>query len=119
MKPITIKHVYFFFDFCLPSILAVLLIAKYGLIWICAVFALEWMQIIFTNHIIQTPPKRTYDWWKDSMTSISIVIATLLYPIVSRPYELGIAVTALSVVIHFGLYMIISNCVRKQPRQDC
>ena len=48
------------------------------------------------------------------MTSIGLVIAALLYPVESKPYELGIAVIVISVVIHFGLYMIISSLTKKQ-----
>jgi len=112
MRRSVVKNIYIIVDFFFPSILAVSLIAQYGLVWICAILALEWLQMLLTNRIVQMSYK-TYDWWKVTLTSIGIVVGALLYPVESTPYELGIAVTVLVTVIHLGLYMIMSSVARK------
>lgn len=113
MRRSIIKTIYIVIDFFCPSILAVFLIAQYGLVWICAILALEWLQILLTNRIVQIPYK-SYDWWKVTLSSIGIAVGALLFPVKSTPYELGIAVTVLASVIHLGLYMIMSSFIRKQ-----
>lgn len=112
MQRSIVKIIYTFVDFFFPSILAACIIAQYGLVWICAILALECLQILFTNRIVRIS-YRLYDWCKVTLVSIGIVIGTLLYPVKSTPYELGIVATVLATVIHFGLYIIISNIARK------
>ena len=112
MRQSLIKRIYFLIDFTWPGILAVFLIAQYGLVWIWAIVVLEWLQMMLAKRIAHISSSM-YDWWKVALTSAGIIAGTLLIPVKSTPNELGIAVTALIVVIHFAVYMILSSLFRK------
>jgi len=106
------RKLYIAIDFILPSILAVILVSKYGLVWVFAVFVLELLQALLSRYTMPNPGK-TYDLWKNAITSIGIVVASLMYPVQSTPRELSIAAIILTVVIHFAVLMILSNSSRK------
>jgi len=112
MRRFITRKLYIAIDFMLPCALAVVLVSQYGLVWIFAVFVIELLQVLLSRYTMPKPWK-TYDLWKNAITSIGIVVASLMYPVRSTPRELSIAAIILIVVIHFAVLMILSNPLRK------
>ena len=112
VKHLLLKKIFIAFDLILPGALSAMLVAKCGLMWIGAVFILEFIQIMASNRIMQIKIQ-AYDWKKVLLTSAGIVIGGCLYRIECNPPELFTAVMVLSVVIHAVIYLSISNVIKK------
>ena len=112
MRRSVIKTIWVVIDTLLPCIMAIYLVARYGLVWVGAIVALEWLHLMISKHILRIS-WYMYDGWKIVLTAAGIVVGTRLYAVQSIPNALGIAVTLLVIIIHSGVYLTISNLLRK------
>ncbi|MGI6172602.1 MAG: hypothetical protein ACOYI8_01740 [Christensenellales bacterium] len=100
-------------DFVLPGMVAVCLVAKYGLLWVGAVAVLEWLLLTISNRAGYKARSGMYDVWKAVLTSVGIASGAKLYPVQSSPIALGVAAVILAIVIHAGVYRAMSSLIRK------
>ena len=106
-----LKRAYTALDIWLPGALAVVLIAKYGLLWVFAVASLECIQLLIAKHFMKNAGGN-HDLLKAVLTSAGISAGASLFYVKASPAALG-AAAILVVVVHFAVYLIMASFIRR------